>query len=475
LIRNGLLQLRLKRLPAFLAVIPANQMDPSTPEAPDSSGRLALKRIRDIFEMVGDLTVSGVSPDSWLSAFVATLICSDTSVSDKNIALFRDVTNPEMSIDDGRAMLAAHNMDPGQRVETLRQAIKDFVESLALLDTHMNTDFLRSFVQAHLDLGYSLVSGSRQREVEQFIAKVIVIVPETPQPTALVSNPLNETAGTPPQAEADQSALDGLIETLMGMVGLDEIKREIRSLANYVRIGQMRERSGLGTGALSLHLVFMGNPGTGKTTVARLLGQIFKQLGVLATGHLVEVDRSGLVAGYMGQTAIKTQEAIHEALDGVLFIDEAYALASDSSANDFGREAIETLLKSMEDFRERLVVIVAGYEAPMQAFLDSNPGFTSRFNRFLHFRDYSPDELLAILTDLSRDRNYRFTERSLQAAEELLNSIHAGRGENFANGRTVRNLFEKITQFQADRLALVEEPTVAQLETIEPEDIAKLP
>jgi stage V sporulation protein K len=449
-------------------------MDPSTPEDLDSPARLALKRIRDIFEMVGDLTVSGISPDSWLSAFVATLICTETSASDRNIALFRDVTNPEMSIDDSRAMLAAHNKDPDQRVETLQQVIKDFVESLALLDTHMNTDFLSSFVQAHLDLGFSLVKESRKQEVEQLVAKVLATVPETPpQQAALVNTPLYETAGAPPRAEADRSALDGLIETLMGMVGLDEIKREIRSLANYVRIGQMRERSGLRASALSLHLVFMGNPGTGKTTVARLLGQIFKQLGVLAIGHLVEVDRSGLVAGYMGQTAIKTQEAIHGALDGVLFIDEAYALANDSSANDFGREAIETLLKSMEDFRERLVVIVAGYEAPMQAFLDSNPGFASRFNRFLHFRDYSPNELVAILTDLSRDRNYLFTERSLEAAEELLNSIHAGRGENFANGRTVRNLFEKITQLQADRLASVEEPTVEQLETIEPEDIAK--
>jgi SpoVK/Ycf46/Vps4 family AAA+-type ATPase len=268
--------------------------------------------------------------------------------------------------------------------------------------------------------------------------------------------------------------VEKLMASLMGLVGLSEVKQEIRSLSNYVRVRQMRANLGMRTSPLSLHLVFLGNPGTGKTTVARLLGQIFKDLGVLATGHLVEVDRSGLVAGFVGQTAIKTQAAIQSALDGVLFIDEAYGLANANQPNNFGQEAIETLLKAMEDFRDRLVVIVAGYEAPMQAFLESNPGFQSRFNRFLHFRDYSPDELLAMAKKLCLDCNYRFTDDALQAVRDLLTAVHAGRGDNFANGRTVRNLFEKMTQLQADRLAAVENPTIEELESIEPEDIVPL-
>jgi len=443
-------------------------------DVPNSDALSALERIRDIFKLVGDITDSGISPDSWLSAFVAILLSLATSASDQDIALFRDLTNPEMTIDESRTMLAAQKSESILSAETLHEVIKKFVNSLGGLDANMNTTLQNSFVQAHEALGYALLGRSRAQEVNQLVEQLLIETPDLQQDAASTSDSLNEDKAALSQAETDRLSLDGLMDALMGMIGLDEIKQEVRSLANFVRVSQMRAELGLRTGPLSLHLVFTGNPGTGKTTVARLLGQIFRYLGVLATGQLIEVDRSGLVAGFVGQTAIKTHAVIQSALDGVLFIDEAYTLASDSQANDFGREAIETLLKAMEDYRERLVVIVAGYEASMQAFLESNPGFRSRFNRFLHFRDYSPDELLAILHKLSQDCNYRFTDYSLVAARELVSSVHAGRGENFANGRTVRNLFEKMTQFQADRLACVETPSMEQLEIIEPEDVARL-
>jgi SpoVK/Ycf46/Vps4 family AAA+-type ATPase len=173
----------------------------------------------------------------------------------------------------------------------------------------------------------------------------------------------------------------------------------------------------------------------------------------------------------VGQTAIKTQDVISTALDGVLFIDEAYALAHDSIGADFGREAIDTLLKAMEDWRDRLVIVVAGYDEPMEKFLDSNPGLRSRFNKFLLFEDYNPEELLEIFVKLGREAGYRLTESALVAARSCLRQVHAERSKNFANGRTIRNFFEKVTQFQADRVALIMEPTTGELETIEAEDI----
>ena len=209
---------------------------------------------------------------------------------------------------------------------------------------------------------------------------------------------------------------------------------------------------------MSLHMVFMGNPGTGKTTVARLLAQIYKAMGVLSKGQLVEVDRSGLVAGFVGQTAIKTGEAVQKALGGVLFIDEAYALANQDNPNDFGREAIETLLKGMEDHRADLVVIVAGYTELMDRFIHANPGLESRFNKYFYFEDYTGDQLMEIFRSMCEKNGYTLDESGQACAARLLHHLYENRDENFGNARDVRNLFERAVARQADRVAALEQP-----------------
>ena len=209
---------------------------------------------------------------------------------------------------------------------------------------------------------------------------------------------------------------------------------------------------------MSLHLVFMGNPGTGKTTVARLLAKIYHAVGVLSKGQLVEVDRSGLVAGFVGQTALKTQEAVDKALGGVLFIDEAYALANQDNANDFGREAIEVLLKGMEDHRDDLIVIVAGYTDLMGDFIHANPGLESRFNKYFYFEDYDGKQLAEIFRSVCKKNGYTLDEETDQAAAEAFQVMYDRRDENFGNARDVRNIFEAAVARQANRVAAMEAP-----------------
>ena len=221
---------------------------------------------------------------------------------------------------------------------------------------------------------------------------------------------------------------------------------------------------------MSLHMVFMGNPGTGKTTVARLISGLYAAIGVLSKGQLVEVDRSGLVAGYVGQTALKTQEVIKSALGGVLFIDEAYSLSS-GGENDFGREAIETILKAMEDHRDDLIVIVAGYSGPMGDFLSSNPGLESRFNKYFYFPDYTGEQLMAIFSAQCDKNGYTLTEESEKAARELFDRLYEERNENFGNGRDVRNRFEDMIVRQSNRVAMMENPSKDDLMAVLPEDL----
>lgn len=262
-----------------------------------------------------------------------------------------------------------------------------------------------------------------------------------------------------------------MLDELDRLVGLDAVKQDVHNLTNLVRVMQMREQHGLPVSPMSLHLVFTGNPGTGKTTVARLLGRIYKALGILSQGHLVEVDRSGLVAGYVGQTALKTREVIERSKGGVLFVDEAYSLAYGRSENDFGSEAIDTLLKAMEDHRDDFIVIVAGYPGKMGDFIRSNPGLRSRFSKYVHFPDYEVHDLALILERLVRQSGYSMTDAARQKALGFLRALHEVRGEDFGNAREVRNLFEHMVARQANRLVAMPNATREALSLLSEEDL----
>lgn len=276
--------------------------------------------------------------------------------------------------------------------------------------------------------------------------------------------PTTPTSPTPFEKQKDaMTELDGLI-------GLTRVKEEVKSLKNFVEVQQKREQQGLKKATVSYHCVFSGSPGTGKTTVARIVASIYKSLGLLKKGHLVEVQRADLVAEYVGQTAPKTNAKIDEALDGILFIDEAYTLAQGKD-DAFGQEAIDTLLKRMEDDRDRLVVIVAGYSNEIKSFIDSNPGLQSRFNRYIHFDDYTHIELMEIFLLNLKKGDYHITESAHRKAFQTIYREVQKKDSHFGNARYVRNLFEKVIQNQANRLSKISNPTRSQLMEITEEDI----
>ena len=281
---------------------------------------------------------------------------------------------------------------------------------------------------------------------------------------------------TAPEAEREEPrpTLEEAMKPLDELIGLDVVKKDVESLVNLVKVRKLRQERGMKTPDMSFHLVFSGNPGTGKTTVARIVGRVYSALGILSKGHMVEVDRSGLVAGYVGQTAIKTKEVVDKALGGVLFIDEAYTLAPENADKDFGQEAIDTILKAMEDHRDDFVVIVAGYATLMPRFIDSNPGLKSRFNKYLYFEDYNGDQLFEIFQGRVKRNDYRLDEAAEAAVKDHLQELYEDRDDSFGNARDVRNLFEKIVAAQADRVAGLESPTDEDISTITVEDLKDL-
>ncbi|MBR6024438.1 MAG: AAA family ATPase, partial [Methanobrevibacter sp.] len=272
--------------------------------------------------------------------------------------------------------------------------------------------------------------------------------------------------------KAEEETLDDLLDELNKLVGLEAVKKEVNSLVNLVQIRKIREERGMKQPSMSLHLVFSGNPGTGKTTVARLLSKIYSKLGVLSKGHLIETDRSGLVGGYLGQTAIKTQEVIQSAMGGILFIDEAYTLAPKKQDDAYGQEAIDTILKAMEDHRDDLIVIVAGYPSLMDNFIHSNPGLESRFNKYIFFEDYNPEELYGIFLSMCENSSLKLDSKADEYLKGLCEDIYNTRGDNFSNARQIRNIFENVLTAQANRLASDLDITDDELMTIIMEDFS---
>lgn len=261
--------------------------------------------------------------------------------------------------------------------------------------------------------------------------------------------------------------LEAALDELNALTGLDNVKKEVEGLVQLVKYQQIRKNQGLKVPSVSLHLVFTGNPGTGKTTVARCVSKIYKCLGLISDGQLIETDRSGLVAGFVGQTAIKTKAVIDKAIGGVLFIDEAYTLLG--SDNDFGQEAIDTLLKEMEDHRDNLVVIAAGYTDEMSSFIHSNPGLESRFNRYINFEDYSAEDLTAIFKSLCEKNQYKLAEDAEEIIRMYFEGISPG---SIGNGRGVRNIFEKVITHQANNFDVADIENVDMLSTISKDDIS---
>ena len=265
--------------------------------------------------------------------------------------------------------------------------------------------------------------------------------------------------------------IKAIMDELNSLVGLSDVKKEIQSLTNLIKIRKLRESMNMPVMDMSYHMVFTGSPGTGKTTVARLVGKVYKELGILTDGKMIETDRSGLVAGYVGQTAIKVHEVIEQAIGGVLFIDEAYSLVNPDVPNDFGMEAVDALVKLMEDHRDNLVIIVAGYTEEMKTFLKSNTGLISRFNKFISFPDYTNNELLEIMDVMAQNAGLTIEAAAKDKILEQLEGMKEEEWEDFGNARGIRNMFEKIIMRQADRLVMIEEPEKEQLMTIIADDI----
>ena len=408
----------------------------------------------------------GADVNEHITTLLGVLVGGDGRLTDQEAELFNDVFAEVLGGRQTLPVLRALLKERAAQSAGLVAHPPAFFDAIVRLDAASGTNRASEVLLALQDIGReaAALDGAVGRAELSTLTDYIMTLRAAVQP--------KEVAPPAVDAPAPAATLETLQAKLHRLVGLKEVKERVDTLVNTIRVRQLRQQHELPVPPISLHMVFTGNPGTGKTTVARLMAGIFRALGVVEKGQLVEVDRAGLVAGYVGQTALKVNKCVETALGGVLFIDEAYALVAGRGENDFGHEALDVLVKAMEDHRDDFIVIVAGYPEEMREFVDSNPGLRSRFANFIEFEDYNAEELLLILERMVEDHAYTLSDTARSRAHQLFSDLVERKNASFSNARDVRNIFERALSSHANRLAQVSHPSKAELMALEAGDLA---